>query len=70
MKKGRFIIISGPSGVGKGTICNVLLKDSNIWISTSMTTREPRGTEKNGVEYFFVIVTNVVAIVSGVSARH
>ena len=52
--KGLLIIVSGPSGAGKGTICNELKKDSNIWISTSMTTREPRGTEKNGVEYFFV----------------
>lgn len=52
--KGLLIVISGPSGAGKGTICNELVKDDNIWLSTSMTTREPRGEEKDGVEYFFV----------------
>ena len=40
---------------GKGTICERLKEhNKNIWLSTSMTTREPRGNEKNGVEYFFV----------------
>lgn len=53
--KGLLIVISGPSGAGKGTICNELKKrNENIWISTSMTTRDPRGNEKDGVEYFFV----------------
>lgn len=52
--KGLLIVISGPSGAGKGTICAELKKNDNIWISTSMTTREPRGQEKNGVEYYFV----------------
>ena len=54
MKKGKFIIISGPSGVGKGTICNVLLKELNAWYSVSMTTREIREGERDGVNYFFV----------------
>lgn len=53
-EKGLLIVISGPSGAGKGTICEQLRKNKNIWISTSMTTREPRGQEKNGKEYFFV----------------
>lgn len=54
-EKGILIVISGPSGAGKGTICSRLLEDNkNIWLSTSMTTREPRGAEKNGKEYFFV----------------
>ena len=53
-EKGLLIVISGPSGAGKGTICEQLKKNKNIWISTSMTTREPRGQEKNGKEYFFV----------------
>lgn len=54
MKKGKFIIISGPSGVGKGTICNVLLKDLNAWYSVSMTTRGIREGEVDGVNYFFI----------------
>ena len=53
--RGILIVISGPSGAGKGTICERLKEQNkNIWLSTSMTTREPRGNEKNGVEYFFV----------------
>lgn len=53
--KGLLIVVSGPSGAGKGTINGELLKrNKNIWMSTSMTTREPRGTEENGKEYFFV----------------
>ncbi len=54
MKKGKFIIISGPSGVGKGTICNVLLKELNAWYSVSMTTRGIRDGEIDGVNYFFI----------------
>jgi len=53
--RGILIVVSGPSGAGKGTICSKLKeRNSNIWLSTSMTTRSPRGEEKNGVEYFFV----------------
>lgn len=54
MKKGKFIVISGPSGVGKGTICNVLLKELNAWFSVSMTTRGIRDGEIDGVNYYFV----------------
>ena len=54
-KRGMLIVISGPSGAGKGTITDILVnKNKNVWVSTSMTTREPRGTEQNGIEYFFV----------------
>ena len=54
-QKGLLIVISGPSGAGKGTICQELLKrNDNLFLSISMTTREPRGTEVNGVEYYFV----------------
>ena len=44
MRKGLFIVISGPSGVGKGTICDILMKNKNIDLeySVSMTTREKR----------------------------
>lgn len=54
MSKGKFIIISGPSGVGKGTICDVLLKDTSAWYSVSMTTRRIREGEVDGVNYFFI----------------
>lgn len=54
MKRGKFIVISGPSGVGKGTICNVLLKELNAWFSVSMTTRGIRDGEIDGVNYYFV----------------
>lgn len=57
MKKHGFIVlISGPSGVGKGTILNRLLQNSelNLTFSVSMTTRQPRVGEKHGKDYFFV----------------
>ena len=47
--------MSGPSGAGKDTICNKVIEDSdNIWLSVSMTSRNPRGNEKEGKNYFFV----------------
>lgn len=57
MKKGLLIILSGPSGVGKGTVRKDLMKrypDLNLLYSISMTTRPPRNGEKNGEDYFFV----------------
>ncbi|MDO8023834.1 MAG: guanylate kinase [Pigeon pea little leaf phytoplasma] len=50
------IIISGPSGVGKGTVKKLLLEriKNNLVYSVSMTTRSPRINEKNGKDYFFV----------------
>ncbi|AGM25916.1 guanylate kinase [Spiroplasma syrphidicola EA-1] len=55
-KKGFVIIFSGPSGVGKGTICQELFKhpELNLAYSVSMTTREKRANEVEGVNYFFV----------------
>ena len=55
MKDGLLIVISGPSGVGKGTICRRLLEeDGNISLSLSDTTRVPREGEVNGKDYTFI----------------
>ena len=54
MQKGKLIVISGPSGVGKGTICSRLIDKLNAWYSVSVTTRNPREGEVNGINYFFI----------------
>ncbi|MBE5039783.1 guanylate kinase [Ructibacterium gallinarum] len=52
--KGKLIVISGPSGVGKGTICEILLRQCpNLILSVSATTRKPRTVDKEGVTYYF-----------------
>ena len=53
--KGNLIVISGPSGAGKDSIVEGLLKQNkNVSLSVSATTRLPRGEEKDGVNYFFL----------------
>ncbi|WP_396153088.1 MULTISPECIES: guanylate kinase [unclassified Clostridium] len=52
--KGQLLVISGPSGAGKGTVCKSLLEKNDIWISVSATTRKPRNGEIDGVNYFFI----------------
>lgn len=53
--KGVLIVISGPSGAGKGTICKALLeKHKDIHLSVSATTRDPRQGEVHGVNYYFL----------------
>lgn len=56
MKKGLLIIMSGPSGVGKGTLREKIMEDKslNLFYSVSMTTRAMRKGEKDGREYYFV----------------
>ena len=52
--KGLLIVLSGPSGVGKGTICKALLENNpNIELSVSITTRKPRTGELDGISYHF-----------------
>ena len=54
-RKGMLIVISGPSGTGKGTICEKLLaNDPSLTFSVSATTRGRRETEIEGVHYFFI----------------
>lgn len=57
MNKGKLLIFSAPSGSGKSTIVQWLMNEHpelNLHFSISCTTRAPRGTEQNGVEYFFL----------------
>ena len=54
MNKGKLLVISGPSGVGKGTICKRIAEDLDVDVSVSMTTRKPRDGEEEGVSYYFV----------------
>lgn len=53
--KGLLIVISGPSGAGKDSICNRIVEEvNNIKLSVSMTSREPRGSEEEGKDYYFI----------------
>ncbi|WP_297631745.1 guanylate kinase [uncultured Clostridium sp.] len=55
MKRGVLLVISGPSGAGKGTICKALLeKRDDLHISVSATTRSPRTGEVDGINYHFI----------------
>ena len=55
MKKGKLIVFSAPSGSGKTTLVNHLLKqDLPLGFSISATSRAPRGSEKNGKDYYFL----------------
>ena len=53
--KGRLFIVSGPSGVGKSTVLNALLKEyPDLYFSVSATTRDPREGEVDGIHYHFI----------------
>jgi guanylate kinase len=55
VRKGAMFIIEAPSGTGKGTVIKELLKqDNNLKFSVSVTTRQPRAGEVDGVDYYFV----------------
>ena len=54
-RKGLLLVVSGPSGAGKGTICkSILEQNDHIKLSVSATTRKPRTGEVHGVNYFFI----------------
>lgn len=52
--KGLLIVISGPSGTGKGTICKELMSRNDFYLSVSATTRLPRKGEEQGINYYFL----------------
>ena len=55
MSKGKLVVISGASGVGKGTVLGIMMeKRSDLSFSVSATTRAPRPNEVDGVHYYFV----------------
>lgn len=53
-KKGRLVVVSGPSGVGKSSVVQALTERVKFHFSVSWTTRQKRPGEKNGVDYIFV----------------
>ena len=56
MSKGSLFIISGPSGTGKGTVCDELIRRGDVYLSVSSTTRDKRANEIDGVTYNFTDV--------------
>jgi guanylate kinase len=65
-RKGRLLVISAPSGTGKSTVCRLIgTRSPEVALSVSFTTRRPRGSEKNGVEYHFIDDAEFDRMVSG-----
>lgn len=60
--KGILLILSGPSGSGKGTVAQLLTKEDDFFLSVSATTREPRPYEKDGEHYFFMEKDNFISL--------
>lgn len=62
--RGKLVVLTGPSGVGKGSVVSVVRKrHPKVWLSVSATTRQPRPGETNGVEYFFVDRTEFLRMI-------
>lgn len=64
MSKGILYIISGPSGTGKGTVCEELKKDENIFLSISTTSRDQRAGEVAGVTYNYTTPENFEKLIA------
>lgn len=62
--RGRMIVVSAPSGCGKGTILAEILKDNNFYYSVSATTRKPREGEVDGVNYHFISAEEFEKLIS------
>ena len=61
---GNLTVLTGPSGVGKGTIVRKILEShSDVWLSISATTRKPRAGESDGEHYFFLDKKNFQEII-------
>ncbi|HBB32256.1 MAG TPA: guanylate kinase [Cyanobacteria bacterium UBA8803] len=66
MQAGRLIVLTGPSGVGKGTLLQLLLqRHPELYLSISATTRSPRPGEVDGQHYYFVSRARFEAMVAG-----
>lgn len=64
MAKGRLIVFSAPSGCGKGTMLEQILKNEDFCVSVSATTRSPREGEIDGVNYYFISKDEFVSRIS------
>ena len=64
LTRGKTFIVSGPSGVGKGTVLKELFKTRDMYYSVSATTRDPREGEVNGVHYHFMSADEFRAMIT------
>ena len=65
VKRGRLVVVSGPSGVGKGTVLKYVLERDDFVYSVSATTRNPREGEVDGVNYFFIEKDKFESMIDG-----
>jgi len=64
--KGNLIVISGPSGSGKGTVCKAMFDSmTDLHLSISATTRQQRVGERDGVDYFFMSKSEFESMIAG-----